>query len=62
MGIFNNKKHAVRTDHKTVRQFSYRKNNVSLAFSLRIDIKEDLKDFRELLVEALKEVDQEIER
>lgn len=42
------------------RQFSYKKGEVKLEFSLRVDIKQGLKDFKECLEEALKDVQAEI--
>lgn len=42
------------------RTFSYTKGEVNLNFTLRTDIKQQLKDFLELLEIAVKEVKEEI--
>lgn len=47
------------TIHK---KFSYNKNNVNLVFDLRIDVKEELKDFLELLENAIEEVKEDLSR
>lgn len=44
------------------KNFSYRKGNVQLEFSLRTDIKQQLKDFLELLKVAVTEVQEEINK
>jgi hypothetical protein len=46
----------------TQKNFSFSKGNVSLGFNLRIDTKQDLKDFSELLKVALLEIDKEINK
>lgn len=40
--------------------FSYSKNKVNLSFTLRIDQKQELKDFKDLLQEAIKDIDKEL--
>ena len=40
--------------------FNFQKGNVRLEFSLRVDIKSELKDFSALLEVAKKEVDEEL--
>ncbi len=52
----------LKQNHVTNRTFSYSKGDVSLNFTLRIDIKDQLKDFKELLEKAVEEVSEEIER
>lgn len=52
----------LKENHNTTRQFDYSKGDVSLRFSLRIDIKDQLKDFAELLKKASQDVQTEIER
>lgn len=42
------------------KQFNYRKGNVSLNFTLRVDIKTELKDFKECLEAALADVSKEL--
>lgn len=39
------------------REFKYKKGLVELNFTLRIDIKQELKDFRELLADATADLD-----
>jgi hypothetical protein len=56
MSIFSQ----VKTDNKTTKNFSYSKGKVSLTFTLRIDVKNELKDFLELLKVAQKEVEEEL--
>lgn len=50
----------VKSDNKVSKQFSYSKGNVALNFTLRIDIKNELKDFLECLKVAQKEVEEEL--
>lgn len=57
MSFFNK----VKTDNKVTKQFSYVKGKVSLNFTLRTDIKNELKDFLECLKVAQKEVEKELE-
>ena len=42
------------------KNFSYSKGNVTLSFNLRTDIKDQLKDFLELLKEGVKDVEKEL--
>lgn len=44
------------------REFRFSRNNVNLSFSLRIDIKQELKDFLELLKAAQEAVEREISK
>lgn len=53
---------SVKTGHTETKNFSYTKGDVELAFSLRTDIKNQLRDFRELLKEGLEDVDNELEK
>lgn len=39
------------------KSFGYKKGNVQLNFTLRVDIKQELKDFKECLEAALSDVD-----
>lgn len=52
----------LKENHQTNRQFDYSKGDVSLKFGLRIDVKDQLKDFKEILEKALGEVTEELER
>lgn len=58
MKLFN----TLKINNTTSKFFSYSKGKVSLNFNLRTDIKEDLKNFKELLEIAIKEVKEEIEK
>lgn len=42
------------------RTFSYIKNDIPLNFNLRIDVKQELKDFLEILTEAKLDVEHEL--
>jgi hypothetical protein len=42
----------------TRREFKYSKNNCNLNFTLDIDKKDEIKDFRQCLVEAMKDMDE----
>ena len=46
--------------HTDSKQFAYSRNGVNLSFTLRVDIKQELKDFLELLKTAVVEVETEI--
>jgi hypothetical protein len=50
----------LKTNNTTSKNFDYAKGNTSLKFTLRTDIKQELKDFLELLKVALKEVDDQL--
>ena len=52
----------VKTNNTIQKNFSYSKGSVSLSFSLRTDIKQELKDFIELLKIAQEEVNKEIKK
>lgn len=54
------KKVQVKREHVQNRTFKYTKNDVTLDFSLRTDIKQQLKDFKECLEAALVDVEAEI--
>lgn len=45
---------------KLVREFNYAKGDVKLNFSLRVDIKQHLKDFIEILENSLRDVKEEL--
>lgn len=46
----------------TSREFRYSKGTTNLKFSLNLDNKTEMKEFRELLEKALTDVSEEIER
>lgn len=56
MAIFN----PLKKDHAENKTFSYSKDGVTLNFTLRIDIKKQLVAFEEMLVEAIKDVKEQI--
>lgn len=55
-------KKRIRETHITNRTFNYSKNGITLGFALRVDIKDQLKNFKELLLKALEDVEQEINK
>lgn len=57
MNIFKN---TIKKDTTDTRAFSYSKNKVQLNFSLRTDIKSEMKDFRELLLQAVEDINKEL--
>jgi hypothetical protein len=57
MNIFKN---TIKKDTTDTRAFTYSKNKVQLNFSLRTDIKSELKDFRELLLQAIEDINKEL--
>ena len=52
----------VKSNHRVPKEFSYSKGVCSLKFTLRIDVKNELKDFLECLQVAQKEVEEEINK
>ncbi len=60
--MLNFSKKTLLTNNTTSKNFSYTKGEVSLNFSLRTDIKQGLKNFKELLIKALEDITEEIER
>lgn len=50
------------SNNTVTKQFSYSREKVALNFSLRIDIKNDLKCFKELLEAALIDVSDELKK
>lgn len=55
-------KKIVETNNTTNKSFSYKKGGVTLNFTLRNDIKTELKDFLELLKVAQIDVEEEIKK
>lgn len=53
-------KNIVKKETVDTRQFSYSKNKVNLNFSLRTDVKSELKDFKELLLQAVEDINKEL--
>jgi len=54
----NKKENTVTKEYK----YSNSKGTIVLKFGLRVDIKHELKDFKELLKEALKDVEEDLEK
>ena len=54
--------HKLKIDNKVNKTFSFQKGDVSLNFTLRTDIKTQLKDFLECLKVAQKEVQEELDK
>ena len=52
----------LKENHITNRTFDYAQGDVTLKFTLRIDIKNQLKDFKVILEKALEDVTEELER
>lgn len=52
------KEPAIVKTHVQKKDFSYTKGNVQLSFTLRVDNSSELRPFRDLLAEALKDVDE----
>jgi len=44
------------------RTFSYKLDDVTLSFTLRIDVKKELKAFAEIMQTAIKDVDEQIKK
>lgn len=57
MNIFKN---TIKKETIDTRTFSYSKNKVNLNFSLITDIKSELKDFKELLLQAVEDINKEL--
>lgn len=55
-------KKVVTTAHTETRNFSYSKGTTTLRFNLRTDIKQELKDFKELMLMALSDIDIELSK
>ena len=58
--IMSKKFDVIKNNSTTSKNFSYSKGAVSLNFTLRNDVKTELKDFSELLKVAQEEVNKEI--
>jgi len=61
-----NKKQKTTVNHITRREFNYNRNgygnqnSIDLNFKLRVDVTEELEGFRELLVDAIADIDIEL--
>ena len=47
-------------NHIENKSFNFSKGNVNLSFTLRIDVKSELQDFKELLKEAIIDIEEEV--
>ena len=56
--MFNKKQ--LQTSNETKKTFNFSKGNVSLSFTLRVDIKTELNDFLELLKASQLEVENQL--
>jgi hypothetical protein len=54
------KKILTKDTEKLIKTFSYQKGDMALGFDIRVDVKQRLKDFRDLLLEATKDVEKEL--
>lgn len=52
----------VTKENAVSRTFTYRKNNVTLSFTLRTDVKTELSDFRDCMEVAMVDVTEEINK
>ena len=55
----SNKKLLIK-NHIENKSFNFSKGNVNLSFTLRIDIKSELQDFKELLDQAVIDIEREL--
>lgn len=60
MGNSKDKSVMKKDTSQVTKQFAYFKGGVELKFSLRIDVKQQLKEFKECLEQALKDVSEEL--
>ena len=59
MSIFKN---IVQKQTVETKQFNYSKNKMHLDFTVRVDIKNDMKDFRDLLLRAIEDIEEELKK
>ena len=59
MSLFKN---TIQKETSTRRAFSYMKNKCNLSFTLRTDIKQELLDFKEILSEAIKDIEEQLKQ
>lgn len=53
-------KSILKTDSTQSKTWTFTKGNTNLSFTLRVDIKQDLKDFQEILGRAMLEIDAQL--
>lgn len=58
----NFKKEIIIRNVATKKDFSYSKGNCSLTFTLSVDVKKEVKDFRELLLKAVEDIDETLKQ
>ena len=56
------KEPSVITAHVERKQYSYEKNGTTLAFTLRQDVPSEMKDFKQMMEIAVKEIEADLER
>lgn len=62
MNFSMSKKEITTKEITTSKQFSYSKKDISLDFNLKVDNSSELRDFRDILTQALKDVNEEIDK
>lgn len=58
MSIFRKQ---LKENHNLMKNFDYSKGDTSLKFTLRVDMDNQLRDFRELLIKAVDDINDELE-
>jgi hypothetical protein len=56
----NSPKNQIQTSGTQSRSWEIKKGDVTLTFTLRVDIKQQLKDFRECALKAITEIDEQL--
>lgn len=62
MNKIKNVKNILQKQNVTNKTFSYQKGNVSLNFTLRVDTKQELKDWIEIVKQSLEDVGEELQK
>jgi hypothetical protein len=57
MSLFKN---IIQKEIADTRSFHYSKNKCNLDFNLRIDVRTELKDFKDLLLRAIEDIEEEL--
>jgi hypothetical protein len=60
MSSKNNPKNLLSSTSEQKRTWEIKKGDVTLTFTLRVDIQQQLKDFRECAIKAITEIDDQI--
>lgn len=56
------KESIITSEHKVNKEFFYAQDDITLKFTLRVDKKDELLIFRDLLVKAFQDIDLELKR